>query len=67
MYAGDRAPTGAVPIGAVARIDGNPSTPGVVLRVASAANLFSTAWVLLRDVGAAFRNSLLQATSTSEL
>jgi len=52
---------GMLPIGKIARIDGNPSLPSVTLRIAPALNLFSIAWVELRDTG---RTLLLSATST---
>ncbi len=53
---------GALPVGAVARVDSEPSSPSVTLRIAPAANLFSLSWVLLRDAGGAL---LTAATSTS--
>jgi cell shape-determining protein MreC len=52
---------GALPIGKVARIDGDASSPSVTLRIAPTANLFSTVWVLLRDTGVTIP---LEATST---
>lgn len=54
---------GMLPIGSVARIDGNPSSPSVALRIAPAINPFAITWVTLRDVGAD-SYSLLSSTST---
>jgi len=45
---------GMLPIGKVARIDSDPSVPGVTLRIQSTLNLFSVAWVTLRDTGTTF-------------
>lgn len=42
---------GMLPIGVVARVDGDPSSPVVTLRIKPNANLFSIARVRLRDVG----------------
>jgi len=53
---------GQLPIGTVARIDSDPSSPVVTLRIKPALNLFSIAWVTLRDTGAGFSVSV--ATST---
>ncbi len=39
---------GALPVGSVVRIDGNPAAPSVVLRIQNALNLFSVMWVELR-------------------
>ena len=44
---------GMLPIGTVVRIDSDPSTPSMTLRIMPAQNLFSIAWVMLRDTGAA--------------
>src|SRR3989338_7976551 len=44
---------GMLPIGTVARIDSAPSTPSMTLRIMPAQNLFSIAWVMLRDTRAA--------------
>jgi cell shape-determining protein MreC len=52
---------GMLPIGTVTRIDSDPSSPSVTLRIQPALNLFSITWVLLRDTGAAL---LISATST---
>lgn len=43
---------GMLPIGRVTRIDSDPSSPSITLRIMPALNLFSIAWVLLRDTGA---------------
>ena len=53
---------GMLPIGAVTRIDGDPSSPSVTLRIQPALNIFSISWVLLRDTG-----SGLFASATSTL
>ncbi len=42
---------GMLPIGSVVRIDSDPSSPSVTLRIQSAINLFSLGWVELRDTG----------------
>lgn len=52
---------GALPIGVIARIDSDPSSPSVTLRIQPLLNLFSIAWVAVRDTGAALLES---ATST---
>ncbi len=54
---------GMLPIGSVIRIDGNPLSPGVTLRIKPMINIFSTAWVTLRATGIAlstFATSTLQ-------
>lgn len=43
----------ALPLGRVARIDEDASSPSLTLHVASLANLFSATWVMLRDLGGA--------------
>ncbi len=53
---------GKLPIGTIVRVDGNASSPSVTLRIMPAANIFSTVWVTLRDMGAAL---LISATTTS--
>lgn len=55
---------GMLPIGSVARIDSDPSAPGVTLRIQPALNPFSIAWVELRDSGAALKGAYSFATST---
>ncbi len=55
---------GALPIGKVVRIDSDPSSPSVVLRIMPILNPFSITWVVLRDSGAMFGNALRSATST---
>jgi cell shape-determining protein MreC len=52
---------GALPIGKVARIDEDASSPSVTLHIVSSTNIFSTVWVLLRDTGTKVEMS---ATST---
>lgn len=42
---------GRVPIGLVVRVDTNPSSPSVTIRIQPLQNIFSIAWVLLRDTG----------------
>ena len=42
---------GQLPVGSVTRIDSDPSSPGVVLHIMPAINLFSLAWVELRTTG----------------
>lgn len=42
---------GSVPLGRVARIDSDPSSPGVTLHIVSLSNLFSTTRVLVRATG----------------
>lgn len=55
---------GKNPIGVVAHIDSDPSSPFVTLRIVPSLNLFSTTWVELRDVGVQLLHSLQEATST---
>ncbi len=55
---------GMLPIGSIARIESNPSSPGITLHIKSAVNPFSITWVLLRDTGAAVRDAFTAATST---
>ncbi|MEK7144704.1 MAG: rod shape-determining protein MreC, partial [Patescibacteria group bacterium] len=47
---------GMLPIGSVVRIDSDPSSPGMTLRIMPNLNPFSLVWVQLRDVGAEVRN-----------
>lgn len=42
---------GQLPIGKVTRVDSDPSTSSVTLRITPALNMFSVTWVLLRDTG----------------
>ncbi len=42
---------GMLPIGSVVRVDSDPSSPSVILRIMPALNLFSVAWVIIRDTG----------------
>lgn len=55
---------GALPVGSVVRIDSDPSSPTVSLRIQPALNLFSQTWIELRDVGNAAANAFSLATST---
>lgn len=57
---------GALPVGTVARVDADPTTPTAEVYVAPSANIFSIDWVILRDAGEAFRRAI-SATSTTEL
>ena len=52
---------GALPIGTVTGIDGDPSSPVVTLQIQSALNLFSVTWVELRTINVAIG----MATSTN--
>ena len=52
---------GMLPIGTVARVDSDPSSPSVTLRIQPVQNPFSISWVVMRDTGAAM---LVPATST---
>lgn len=56
---------GMLPIGTIVRIDSDPSSPGITLRIMPKTNPFSLTWVLLRDVGASVRGSFSLATSTT--
>ena len=56
---------GMLSIGHVVRVESNPSSPGITLRIMPNVNLFSLGWVQLRDVGAEVRNLFSVATSTS--
>ena len=51
---------GMLPIGSVVLVESDPSSPSVTLRIMPTANLFSVAWVTLRDTGVKF----FSATST---
>lgn len=42
---------GMLPIGSVVRVDNEASSPSVTLRIMPALNLFSIAWVVVRDAG----------------
>ncbi len=54
---------GTPPMGKVVRIDSNPSSPVVVLRIQPTVNLFSVPEVLMRDVGASLRSVAAPAVS----
>lgn len=56
---------GALPVGSVIRIDGDPAAPEVVLRITPAINIFSVTWVLVRDTGFGGATKALSATSTA--
>ena len=55
---------GTLPIGFVTRIDSNPSSPSVTLRITPALNLFSLTWISVRATGATSLISIPVATST---
>jgi cell shape-determining protein MreC len=55
---------GQLPIGSVARIDSDPTSPSVTLRITPALNLFSITWVSLRDTGSSLRSALSSTTPT---
>ncbi|MBU6214680.1 rod shape-determining protein MreC [Patescibacteria group bacterium] len=55
---------GMAPLGKVVRIDSDPTSPSMTLRVMPAANPFSITEMLVRDTGASLRDALLCATST---
>lgn len=42
---------GMLPIGTVVRVDSDPASPSITLRIMPALNLFSIAWVVIRDTG----------------
>ncbi len=42
---------GMLPVGIVVRVDSDPTSPSVTLRIMPALNLFSVAWVVIRDTG----------------
>lgn len=48
---------GMLPIGTIARVDSDPSSPAVVLRITPLINIFSIGWVTLRDSGANFKTA----------
>ncbi|MDE2173396.1 MAG: rod shape-determining protein MreC [Patescibacteria group bacterium] len=50
---------GMLPIGSVSRVDSDPSSPSVTLRILPLLNPFSVTWVVIRNVGTS-----LVATST---
>lgn len=56
---------GMLPIGRVVRVESDPSSPGVTLRIMPIINPFSLSWVQLRDVGTGVRDAFSNATSTS--
>lgn len=52
---------GQLPIGSIVRVESDPSSPSVTLRIQSAVNPFSISWVVVRETMPAL---LLSATST---
>ena len=55
---------GMLAIGSVVRIDSDPSSPSVTLRIRPVFNLFSVSWISLRDTGRALIGAFSEATST---
>lgn len=55
---------GQLLIGKVVRVDSDPSSPRVDLRIMPVLNPFSLSWVVLRSTGTVFTSALSQATST---
>ncbi len=53
---------GSLPIGTVTRVDSDPSSPSVILRILPSLNLFSVTWVIVRDTGTAFRGAFSSTT-----
>jgi cell shape-determining protein MreC len=53
---------GSVVLGSVMRVDSDPTSPSVTLRISPAINLFSVTWVTLRDTGAGLRAALSSST-----
>ena len=53
---------GMLPIGVVTRIDSDPASPSVILRIMPILNVFSIAWVVVRDTGAALRGAFSSTT-----
>lgn len=56
--------SGTTGLGTVSRIDSDPSSPSVVLRILPVTNPFSISTILLRDVGATISGAVSLATST---
>ena len=54
---------GSLPVGTVTRVDSNPSSPSVTLRILPLLNFFSVTWVTLRDTGTALRGAFSSTTS----
>ena len=58
-----RAPApGCLPIVLVTRIDGDPASPSVILRIMPILNVFSIAWVVVRDTGVALHGAFSSTT-----
>lgn len=55
---------GMLPIGTVVRIDSDPLSPSVTLRIRPLINMFSITWVVLRETGTALIGAFSQASST---
>jgi len=58
---------GMLPIGSITRIDDDPSSPSMTLRIMPALNLFSISWVVVRETGTTLFDAFLHASSTSSL
>lgn len=56
---------GALPVGTVQSLSGDPSAPSVALDIVPALNLYTVTWVALRDTGVAFTNALGSATTSA--
>ena len=55
---------GALPIGSVARVDSDSSSPSSNLRIQGGTNIFSITWIELRDAGKVVEDALASASST---
>ncbi|OGG76251.1 hypothetical protein A2950_02255 [Candidatus Kaiserbacteria bacterium RIFCSPLOWO2_01_FULL_55_19] len=55
---------GQLPLGTVVRIESDPSSSVMTLRIMPAFNLFSASWVVVRDTGALLLDGLPHTTST---
>ncbi len=57
---------GSLPIATVVRIDSDPSSPSVTLRIQPSLNLFSVTWVVLRDTGITLQNAFSTTTTPTK-
>ncbi|MDB5244507.1 MAG: Rod shape-determining protein MreC [Parcubacteria group bacterium] len=55
---------GALPAGKVVRIDGDPTSPSMTLRIQPRVNLFTLYFVTIRDAGESLKGTLMTATTT---
>jgi cell shape-determining protein MreC len=53
---------GSLPIGTVARVDSDPSSPSVTLRITPMVSIFSVMWVTVRDTGKSLSGLLASTT-----